>query len=293
MFQIMALMLIHSAFAQDVTFENANQSLVYLNPSFAGSNGGIRMQNYYRNQWPNIEANYLFYQTCADAYLKSINGGVAITASTDNLSKGLLKTRQIGLAYAQHCVSKNGNLKITPSFQINYVQITLSNSYLNYHYPVQSAVKRNVDLSTGILINYKNFYIGGTAKHFNQPDLGLFGLSKWPVLYSFHTSYNHKLNKDNLVQVFLGYSVQKSFRQLQLSTNAVLANHFLVGLCYSNLDAMMFNTGYRTKHCSVLVGYSAVVSKLAGNTSGTWQLSCAFSFMKNSQKSLPENFETW
>ena len=76
-FQIMALGFMASAFAQDASFENTNQALVYLNPSFAGSNGGIRMQNNYRNQWPNIPYNFVTYQTCADFYLKKINSGFA------------------------------------------------------------------------------------------------------------------------------------------------------------------------------------------------------------------------
>jgi type IX secretion system PorP/SprF family membrane protein len=297
--QIIALGFMTNVFAQDAILENTNQSLVYLNPSFAGSNGGIRMQNNYRNQWPNIPYNIINYQTCTDVYLKAIKGGLAFTASSDNQSKGLLKTRQFGLVYAQHCSSDNGKLKITPSFQLNYVQINLDIDNLGFHYPYNypysppASVKKNLDLSTGLLINYKDFFIGGTVKHFNQPDLGVFGPSKWPPLYRFHTSYTKKWNDKNLVQAIVIFNGQGNFRQLLFGTNAVIAKYLLLGLSYYNLDALTVNVGYRDNYVSAKVGYGAVLNRLAGNTAGTWQFSCAFSFVKQRERTLLQNFETW
>ena len=45
--------------AQDALFTSNQQSFLYLNPSFAGSNGFMRYQSLYRNQWPNLSSPYI------------------------------------------------------------------------------------------------------------------------------------------------------------------------------------------------------------------------------------------
>lgn len=55
--------------AQDPIFLNANHSLLNLNPSFAGSNGGFRNQFSFRNQWPSLSGRYHTYINSADVYL--------------------------------------------------------------------------------------------------------------------------------------------------------------------------------------------------------------------------------
>lgn len=93
-----------SSFSQDPPFLNANQSLLYMNPSFAGSNGGIRNQFSYRNQWP-FEGYHNYMQTylnTVDVYVPSLKGGVAVSALRDNVANGMLKTSVLSLSYAQY-----------------------------------------------------------------------------------------------------------------------------------------------------------------------------------------------
>ena len=59
--------------AQDPLFTNNQQSLLYLNPSFAGSNGFMRYQTVYRNQWPNLSSPYVTFYNSFDSYIKRIN----------------------------------------------------------------------------------------------------------------------------------------------------------------------------------------------------------------------------
>src|SRR5690606_14993874 len=93
-----------NTFAQDISFANTNQSLLYTNPSFAGSNGGLRVQTNYQNKFPNISSGYsaVNWQNSADVYLKKWKGAFAINYSYNNTRQGLFKIQNIGLTYAQH-----------------------------------------------------------------------------------------------------------------------------------------------------------------------------------------------
>src|SRR5687768_8926887 len=83
--------------AQDIFFNNFNQSLIYFNPSFAGSNGGVRNQFTYRNQWPFHLGRFETYMNSFDFYIKPIRGGIAITALTDDCAHGTFKTTYLGI----------------------------------------------------------------------------------------------------------------------------------------------------------------------------------------------------
>src|SRR5688572_11976793 len=103
--------------AQDPIFFNTNQSLVYLNPSFAGSNGGIRNQFSFRRQWPQYSNNYTTALNTFDFYVKGMRGGFALSALSDNFANGTLITRTYGLGYAQQLKFFDKKLTLVPSFQ--------------------------------------------------------------------------------------------------------------------------------------------------------------------------------
>src|ERR1043166_8828641 len=70
--------------AQDLFFMNQNQSLLATNPSFAGSNGGLRAQLGYRNQWPNLSGRYVCYYAAVDGYVKPLKAGIGLSALTND-----------------------------------------------------------------------------------------------------------------------------------------------------------------------------------------------------------------
>ncbi|MCW3075814.1 MAG: hypothetical protein JWO32_423 [Bacteroidetes bacterium] len=87
-------------FAQDPLFTSTQQSLAYLNPSFTGSNGIIRNQAAFRNQWPQLSGSYVTFLNSTDVYLKRIKGGLAFTYLHDDQARGTLTTDVYSLAYA-------------------------------------------------------------------------------------------------------------------------------------------------------------------------------------------------
>lgn len=189
--------------SQDAVFLNSNQSLTTLNPSFAGSNGGIRYQSAFRKQWPNLSGTYVTFQNNFDAYIKPIRGGVFVGYMRDDQANGILITDKFDIGYAQYLSFYEGNLKIIPSFQASYMQLNIDKSKLTFGdmidarrgfvwYSNQEIVtyKTAIDLSSGLLVNYKHFYIGGSYFHITQPDVGLADTYRLPSRLCLFTSYN-------------------------------------------------------------------------------------------------------
>jgi type IX secretion system PorP/SprF family membrane protein len=296
-------------FSQDPLFTNTSQSLVYLNPSFAGSNGGIRNQLSYRDQWPNLSGTYFTYLNSFDAYIKPLNGAIAVSVLHDNVLHGQLKTNVLNLVYAQHFSLLEGKLKIIPSLQASYFRLTLDNTKLNFGdainprrnncfaaqpIAIPSQSKSNFDFSSGLLTNYKNFYFGTSVFHINQPDEGLLGTSKLPYRLSIHSSYNLHLSEKTLINFFVNYQKQDKFDYLHLNVNALFFKHLLVGAGFkSSSSACNFNAGYRNNYFVLSLGYDVSLTKLSGNTAGSWEFMASFNLRNKEQRITLTDLERW
>lgn len=308
-FLFFSIFVFAKGFSQDPLFTNTSQSLVNLNPSFAGSNGEIRNQLSYRNQWPNLSGTYVTYLNCFDAYIKPLKGAIAVSVLHDDASRGLLKTDVLNLVYAQHFSLFDGKLKIIPSLQASYFRLTLDKTKLNFGdpidprrgfvfnaqpTPVPSQTKSNFDFSSGLLANYKNFYLGTSVFHINQPDEGLLGTSKLPYRLSINSSYNLHLSEKTLINFFVNYQKQQYFQFLHLNINALLFNHLIIGSGFkSNYSAANFNAGYRNNYFVLSYSYDIDISKLSGNTAGSHEFMASFNLRNKEQRKLITDFERW
>ncbi|MBA2610669.1 MAG: PorP/SprF family type IX secretion system membrane protein [Bacteroidetes bacterium] len=306
-FFTISVLVLNIALAQDPTFFNARQSLVYLNPSFAGSNGGIRNQFSYRNQWPNLSGTYVTFLNTFDAYINSIKGGIYFSALHDDQAHGTLKTDVFSLGYAQYISLMEGNLKIIPSLQASAGVKQLDRTKLNFGDVIDArrgfvwnvpstplvSKKTYLDLSSGLLINYKSFYFGSSIFHINQPDEGLLGASKLPYRLSLYSSYNFKINEKTLLHFFTRYERQQKFDCLYLNVNALLFKHIIIGGGYTSNNTVDFNLGYRHDFFVLSLGYDITTSKLSENTAGSWVLQGSFNLRKKEQRKVITDFEKW
>ncbi|MBL7895870.1 MAG: PorP/SprF family type IX secretion system membrane protein [Bacteroidia bacterium] len=302
---IYVLLLSLNVVSQDPLFFNTNQSLIYTNPSFAGTNRLIRNQFLYRNQWPTLSVNYITYYNATDVFLKKSKSGLAFIYLHDDTNDGLFKRDEFHLVYAQHIHLFNGKGKLIPSIQAGYFIRTLDRSKLNFGdlidssfvpqwgYIVPAERKSNFDISAGLLFNYNHIYIGLSAFHINQPDEGLLGVSKLPVRLSGYLSYNLYFNDKNIFQAQLNYQNQNNANVLIVGGNFLLFNSWLLGAAYKSLDGIVLRSGYRQKYFSLQLGYDVVVSKLSGNTAGSWELSASFNLRNKEERGQLLDMERW
>ncbi|MCC6369739.1 MAG: type IX secretion system membrane protein PorP/SprF, partial [Bacteroidia bacterium] len=158
-------------FSQDIHLLNTQQSLVYLNPSFAGSNGKIRLQNNYQTDYRGVYP-FSTIRSCADFYVKALHGGIAFSFLHDNFNKGLQTTSMASLAYAQHLAFNEGKLKVIPSIEASYfkkqldvnsislgdlIDLRNNNIWINAG-TLPQPEKTIVDMNAGLLVNYRALF---------------------------------------------------------------------------------------------------------------------------------------
>src|SRR6218665_3220295 len=278
--------------AQDAVFANPNSSLLYLNPSFAGSNGLVRAQFQHSSQLPFDISLFRVVYGGADVFVKPIKAGIGISYMGDNYGNGILKTQVASLNYAQHFSFAGGDLKIIPSLQVSLIHKKLDESRLIFGSPIDprvdyawtwseatpAATKSNLDLGAGLLLNYKRFYLGSGVFHINQPNIGLLGSVVLPYRLLVHSSYNFKLGEGSLLNLMARYNHQKQAHYFQLNANALLFKYVLAGAGFavaSHLKKILnLNLGARTSFGTVGLGYNTL---LPSNNlqNGSWEAHAA------------------
>lgn len=301
------MMTMLAGFAQDPIFYNTNQSLVYLNPSFAGSNGFIRNQTAYRNQWPNLSGTYVTVSNSFDAYIKPIRGGIAVNYMNDDQNRGTVKNNVFSISYAQYFSLLENKLKIIPSVQFGYFSRHLDIQRLNFYDPIDPrngivwnnttdtivSTKGNFDFSSGLLVNYKDFYFGAAVLHINQPDEGFLGVSRLPYRINIHGSYNRKISETTLMNFSAQLFQQQNFSMLKLQVNSVFKNHIIVNTGLTSNSVVLLGLGYRHSLFTTSLGYDVSYSKLSGNRAGSWEFTTSFNLRNKENRKTLTNLEAW
>lgn len=267
-----------SLYAQDPYFLNYTQSQVALNPSFAGSSGGLRNQSNYRNQSLDGFNKFTTAQTTIDAYLRKTGGGIALSLMMDNQNYGILKTNYASLAYAHSIRLKNPDYKLIPSIQLTYMLLRLDvnaltlgdaiNSRYNHYWNLNGAVlmsvpvdrKSNLDAGAGLLFTAKKFNIGITGFHLNQPDIGMAAVRRLPLNVALHSSYMISLSEKSKLRLFFRYSNQNNFNLAQVAADFLLGKNLVIGSGYHNIDGVYISPGYQFRSGSLQLLYAVQVS---------------------------------
>jgi type IX secretion system PorP/SprF family membrane protein len=296
-----------SGFGQDPIFMNPQSSLVYLNPSFAGSNGFMRYQSSYRNQWPALTGSFVNYQNAFDCYIKPMRGGVSVSYGHEDFAQGTLKSDILGVTYAQY-FKLGSSLKIIPSVQFSYGRRALDVTKLNFGDMIDarrgfvfawapspmeiSTPKQYFDFSSGVLINYNNFYFGGSVFHINQPDVGFIGVSKLPARIQINSSYNLITNSGIVVRFSGTGAVQNYFSYMQFNTDALLFNHLIVG-AGTRFNNYSVNLGYRHEYFTIQAQYDNTLSLGLTQSASSFELHASYNLRKKDQRNVAAAFEKW
>jgi type IX secretion system PorP/SprF family membrane protein len=305
-FAVLFLGLALQASAQDPIITNTQQSLVALNPSFAGSNGLLRYQSNMRSQWYNLSGSYLTFYNSVDAYIKPLKGGIALAYTRDDQAKGTLVTNRIDLSYAQHLSLLNQKLKIIPSIQVSVFQKTLDNTKLNFGDQIESRrgfvnswgspptqTKLNLDFSTGLIMNYNHFYFGSTVYHITQPDEGVQGPSKLPIRSSSFISYNFSIGKNVLLNALVRNELQNRYYNMQFNLNALFFKHLIVNAGYKDNNTINSLIGFRHHYFTISGGYEFGLNSASPNNAGSYEIAASFNLRNKDDRKLVKDFERW
>jgi type IX secretion system PorP/SprF family membrane protein len=292
------------AVGQDPIFLNANQSLIALNPSFAGSSGGVRTQVSYRNQWPGYFGSYVTNGAAADVFIKPVNAGIGLSLMMDDYATGLLRTNVLQLTYAQH-ITVGKNLRLIPSLSLAYGMRVPDKDRLysgssvdprwglTWFAPQPAPVpKKYVDASAGMVLMNEKFSAGVAVFHVNQPDVGVVGIYPLPPRIVLHGSYY--IDTDNSkIQLMARTMMQGSYLLGQFNVQTLLMKHVILGAGYVSDNTALASAGYRTSMFSIALGYDYNFSNLASGRTNSWEVHTGFSIRKKSDRSPTVNFEQW
>lgn len=296
-----ATVFLHQVNAQDAQMISPQSALLLVNPSYAGSNGGFRLQTAYQQSAPG-DANYAL---SADQYLQGLQGGISVMVTAEDYMWGSLVNSGISIAYAHYLQAMEGKLKIVPSVQYGNIRKRLDvNSLMfgnqfsgtNAFYFSNQIPKTSVqsqDWSSGLLVQYREVLSGGfSLYHLNRPDLGVLGTYHLPPRLMVHGAYNMTLTDRRLLNFFMLYTNHAALKELRLNCTMVL-NHLVVAAGAATNPSVFASAGYRGKYGSLLVSYERTYSRLADMVLTPLQVHASLNFrnQENRDKVLaPENW---
>jgi hypothetical protein len=254
----------------DQTFFMPNQSILALNPSFAGSNGAVRNQSAYTKLNYDSTKSFAFYNGL-DFFIKKTGSGIAFSFLSNTPDK-LTKHKELNLIYAQHFSFYKGKLKVIPSFQTSYFNDINANKVFKNEDSISVSVitpwsnenVTKIDFSTGLLLNYKSFYVGMSIFHINRFDINAKKISDLQTRYCFNTSYNMHVYKNLLLNLMIRAYLQEKYYSLETTLNAVFYKHVMIS-ANNSIDRRIFTSiGYRHHFFTATVGYSFPVKKVVG-----------------------------
>jgi type IX secretion system PorP/SprF family membrane protein len=249
--------------AQDPLFSGSAQTLLYLNPSYAGTNGFCRLQGDARIQDKDDSLGFVSAFGSTDFFILPMKAGVGLTWLYDNYHNGVIRTQAVGFTYAQHVWLYSNELRLIPSLQINYIQRTPDLTAITNSFAVSEArydpslvinkpnaealpsAKSNVDLNAGLLFQGRNMSAGLSLNHLSRPDVGLYGIMPLPFRIMIHGAYNMKLKHDTRISFFGWFMNQATKNDAYINCNIWMAEELFAGVGFRKSNAIVFNAGFQ------------------------------------------------
>lgn len=283
--------------AQDPAFTQFYANPLYLNPAMAGSNKCPRVVLNYRNQWPGLDGSYITSSASYDQYIDAIQGGLGIQVLSDNAGRGTYTTFAINAMYSYQ-LNITDEISMLAGFQAGYFQKSLDWSKLTFGdmidarrgfiYETMDVARAddvdNVDFAAGLMVFNETFYGGVAVHHLFEPNESVL-VQEAPLerKYTAHAGAVIPINKDikgrseTSVSPNVLYQYQYGTSQLNLGLY-VQKGPLIGGVWYRFDDALILLAGVETEFFKVGYSFDLTTSALATKTSGSHEISAAFTF---------------
>lgn len=317
---IIIFILIWDAKAQDVHFSQPYAAPLYLNPAFAGVVKHSRVTANARQQWAGTPANYMSSTFSYDRNIPHLKSGIGFLGTIDQAGTGNLKNMTAGIIYAYQLnvhqnkwVVRSGLNFSGASTSVDYQkltfgdQLTIDGKVFETTSDIQNVRRNNYfDISSGVLAYSKHIWVGGSARHLNEPNQALAGqYSNIPILVSLHggakiplvTSYLVKKEID-LLPTFQ-YKAQGKYDQVDAGLY-LYYQPMILGIWYRGLpgikhydkgfpnhDALALLVGYKYETFKIGYSYDITVSNLTTSTAGAHEISVSYEFDYDIKRKKP------
>jgi type IX secretion system PorP/SprF family membrane protein len=307
-------------FAQDPIFSQFYAAPLQLNPAFAGTAQAPFIAANYRMQYPSFVsgAAYSTFAVSFDRSLNRTNSSIGFSVMTDDAGQGIL-TKTFASAIYSYKVMIREDVQAKIGVEAGLIQSSLNWDklvFLDQIDPITGEKfpdgttrptqeirptelnKSLFDLSTGFLINAKNFYIGVSGKHLATPNEGYLNVNQnlrvgLPIRWSLHGGYEITLKEGNrrhpksFLTPSLMVAKQGDFLQAVVGAYGGFGPLF-TGLWYrqtpSNSESVIFTLGFKQESFKIGYSYDFPVGVLGGKTGGSHELSFTINLDPNPRK---------
>ena len=285
--------------AQDPEFTQFYANKLYLNPAFAGTNGGPRFSLNYRNQWPSISSAFVTYSASYDQHFDGIGGGIGLQAWHDRAGDGELSTTVVSGMYSYHLnVTKDFTIKAAlqaSAYQkrIDFSELRFGDQIHPRHgfiyetdEPLPSNGEEEIplfpDFSAGFMGFTDKFYGGFAVHHIAEPSQSFYGNpdSKLPRKYTGHVGMMIPLenvrNPETFISPNILYQKQRRFQQFNFGAY-YQHKSFVAGMWFRqtapNSDALMGLVGFHKDPVKIGYSYDLTVSDARSAAKGSHEIS--------------------
>lgn len=308
--------------AQDPQFSQYYAAPLYLNPALVGIHQKGSFGVNYRNQWPNIEAQFETYSFYIDNHFEDEYMSVGLIFTTDREGVLGLQSNTIGMQYAYQ-VQLNPYWTFRPGVEVSYMMRDLNFNNLTFGdqfdenglvNPTQENLNtgekvRFFDLAFGGIFYNPRMWIGGAVHHITEPNQSLVGGdAPLPRRISVHGGYRILLKgrtrrraaanePERSITPSFSYRTQGEFDQLDVGAFVTL-EPLLLGAWYrgipvrklegvANSESIVFMVGLQQERTSFGYSFDYTISDLGIGTGGAHEISFTYSFSLADPKKPP------
>lgn len=270
-----------SGVAQETSYGPGFQTILVNNPAFSGATGDGTIRLSYLNFYPGNSYNLHSVYASYDTYIPALHGGAGFWVSDDYLG-GIINDVRGGLSYAYALqagedVYVHGGLSV----QVFHRGFDFGSAVLpDMIDPIGGVVlptgealapvsKTVIDVGTGFLLIYRNFFAGLALNHLSQPDLAT-GEFTTPLKRKIllNAALNIPLNENGLNLTPAGYFELQGDHVsgaagTSLGGNSLSANMLIMADNMKNLDVQ---TGFSLRFGRTALFYNYRLNVLSGNS---------------------------
>ena len=262
---------------QDPFFSQFYNSILVLNPAYAGAIHQPRVSASYRNQIPAMGSPFVTYNASYDMPVRLLQGGIGINIMNDVQGATINKT-SIDAIYS-YFLAVSPDFVINAGFQASYTHRFLKTAgmilpdgldatgiYIGHSEPIADMSKGYPDFAVGFVMYNRIAYGGVSMHHLTKPNTSYSKTYHQPLPRKltvhggiFFSIYERKLGREALkLNPNLVYLHQGSFRQANYGLD-VIYNYLHAGIWFRHsssfaMNAFSVHLGY--EHDFFRIGYS-------------------------------------
>jgi type IX secretion system PorP/SprF family membrane protein len=286
---------------QDPQYSLNMFNIYSVNPAFSGSYDQFNALLINRAQWIGFDGGAPVTQHFSiESPVYSLHGGMGVSLMNDKV--GNEYTRSLSLSYAyQTKLTKKSELGI--GLSLGFIDVGFEGSWLapdgstggnDNAIPADGSNDVVGDLGLGFYYRMKEFYLGYSVTHLNQPT-AVYGNDDTDFAVKRHhyltLGWQNEITPEFILLPSVHVKTDQVSTQLDFNINANYGDNIWGGMTYRIDDAIVMIVGYNiNKNLKFGYAYDITISDLKSESSGSHEILLRYSFKKKPNGKMPTHY---